>query len=228
MSFVSRLFSTSSSTALAADLNNEQTRNRSDKTALPQMSGASHQPNGSILRQPSPPGDRKQQEQRRVSFSSAPVKVTMIPANPTRVSKTASRYGISQALPSPAQNPQNPQPQPALVSNNSWFRSLFTSSKSSATKSSSPSSVNNDILPANPSSSSQHEAFRPLNNSELLKSIPLELTQSFNGRQLRLAWSKQQAVDDHDEPEEALDAAENIDLISSQVKPETLNNSGTF
>lgn len=222
MSFVSRLFSSSSSTSIA-EVSLEQAHNNPSNSngSVPKMNRAS-QPNGSILRQPSPPGAR-QQQQRRVSFSSDPVRVTTIPANPTRPS-TMSHHNdhIIRALPPPAQNHQSFQPQPTTVNNNSWFRSFFGSSKLPISKSSSPSMVKNDQLPANSPIPSQHETFRPLNNSQLLENIPLDLTKSFNGNQLRLAWCKQK----DDEPETALDAVENIDLISSQMEPENLNNLG--
>ncbi|KAH9403026.1 hypothetical protein TYRP_015792, partial [Tyrophagus putrescentiae] len=193
-------------------------------------------PLGSILRQPSPPGEarngRQQSETRRVSFSSAPVKVATIPPNPPKENYhyrqqrngITSRNGIrvpngtaqqQQSLPPSGNNSNN-------NNNNSWFRSLFSSSaKTTASdNNSSSSSLTNGSL----KSSSQKSfadgtggstEFRPLNNTQLLESIPLALTQSFDGRQLRLTdWEK--GLGDNDEPEAALDAADYIDLISSQ------------
>ncbi len=243
MSFVSRLFYSKPPSSPATSPEGEDTASISSNGHVPQQSSPPSpppphppRPLGSILRQPSPPGEarngRQQSETRRVSFSSAPVKVATIPPNPPKENYhyrqqrngITSRNGIrvpngtaqqQQSLPPSGNNSNN-------NNNNSWFRSLFSSSaKTTASdNNSSSSSLTNGSL----KSSSQKSfadgtggstEFRPLNNTQLLESIPLALTQSFDGRQLRLTdWEK--GLGDNDEPEAALDAADYIDLISSQ------------
>lgn len=231
MSFVSRLFSNSSSTAVA-EVNIERPPNiNTNSNGAPVKVNSPQQPNGSILRQPSPPGKKQRQKERRVSFSNAPVKVTTIPANPMRVSRSITNPPAPRPVQSTQSTENTDNPQPANNNgSNSWFRSLFGSSKSStptvnSSPLPSPQQTTDDTPAAKPS---PYESFRPLNNSQLLESIPLELTQNFDGKQLRLAWCKQQKVESHNEPEAALDAVENIELISSQEQPENLNSSGNI